>query len=85
MLKGNMIVLKGDKLSSGKDLVVSSTIKHFLRERENSRVIHVCCSQKRAEAIISSSNLEDLQKNRLAAISADEFLSSDSQQFIAPM
>ena len=44
MLKGNMIIFKGDKLSSGKDLVVSSPIKHFLKENDFNRVIHVCCS-----------------------------------------
>ena len=52
LIRGNMIVLKGDKLASGKDLVIESTIKQFLRENDNQRVIHVGLSAPRADHLL---------------------------------
>ena len=84
LLRGNLIVLKGDKLASGKDLVVEGTIKNFLKEAEDHRVIHICLNQLRADQIIKSLNLTDQEKNRLAIISADEYSTLDSEQYLAP-
>ena len=51
LLRGNMIVLKGDKLASGKDLVIESSIKHFLKEGGDNRVVYVCLNELRADQI----------------------------------
>ena len=49
LLRGNMIVLKGDKLASGKDLVMESAMKHFLKEESSHRVVHVSLNALRSE------------------------------------
>ena len=85
LLRGNLIVLKGDKFASGKDLVVESSIKHFLKEGDDHRVIYVGLNESRAVQISKQANLSDEEKSRLAIISADEYSTSDAEQYLAPL
>lgn len=86
LLKGNLIVLKGDKLASGKDLVVESSIKHFLKESDDHRVIHVSLNAVRADQIWKVvAGLSEDEKARLAVICADEYTSGDCEQYLAPI
>lgn len=85
LLRGNLIVLKGDKLASGKDLVVESSIKHFLKESTDHRVIYACLNDLRADQILKQTGLTEDERSRLAVISADEYTTSDSEQYLAPM
>jgi F0F1-type ATP synthase alpha subunit len=41
LVKGNMVVLKGDKRASGKTMVAEGCIKQFLAENTNNHVILV--------------------------------------------
>jgi hypothetical protein len=79
LLRGNMIVLKGDKLASGKDLVVESSIKHFLKEGSNHRVVYVCLNKLRADQISKQADLAEEERSRLAIIAADEYATSDAE------
>lgn len=85
LLRGNFIVLKGDKLASGKDLVIESAIKNFLREGEDHRVVHVSLNTLRADQISKMTDLTDEERNRLAVLSADEYTQGDCEQYLAPM
>lgn len=85
LLRGNMIVLKGDKFASGKDLVVESAIKHFLREGSNHRVIYACLNDLRADQISKQADLSEDERSRMAIISADQYTTSDSEQYLAPI
>ena len=59
LLRGNLIVLKGDKLASGKDLVMESAIKHFLKEDSSHRVVHVSLNALRADQIAKMAELTE--------------------------
>lgn len=85
MLRGNFIVLKGDKLASGKDLVMESAIKHFLKEDSSHRVVHVSLNALRAEQLANLPDLSTEEKSRISIICADEYTSGDCEQYLAPM
>lgn len=79
LLRGNFIVLKGDKLASGKDLVIESAIKHFLQEGEDHRVVYVSLNSLSADHVrkAAESELEADDCDRLTIVSADEYSTGD--------
>lgn len=85
LLRGNFIVLKGDKLASGKDLVIESAITHFLQQGDNHRVVYVSLNALRANHISTLASLTADEKSRLAILSADEYTTGDCEQYLAPM
>ena len=72
-------MLKGDKLASGKDLVMESAMKHFLKEHSSHRVVHVSLNAVRAEKIANMPDISDEEKNRMAIICADEYTTGDCE------
>ena len=77
--------MKGDKLASGKDMVIESAIKHFLKESGDHRVIYVSLNALRSDQISKIETLTEEENSRLAIVSADEYTAGDCEQYLAPM
>ena len=56
LTKGNFIVIRGDKRSSGKNLVVQGAINSFLKEDKQNRVVYVGQTKKTAEEYFSKTH-----------------------------
>jgi F0F1-type ATP synthase alpha subunit len=68
MAKGNLIIFKGER-NQGKTSVAASTIKQFIKEAPENRVVYVGIHKQHGEKLLNS--IEAGQRNQVLALTID--------------